>query len=163
MTASPGDLLIITWALGTDTDIGRYFGVVSGVDTTEISRAVGSALELTGQGCDPSGNPNAPDGEFLYIAGSDGAPIGHAMNGGELWRIEYTVTTPVTDAAADIAYRIQPGACRTDFAGVCPGTSATNAVYASLRVDAVPEPGTLLLFVSGLAGFAGFSRKQTAS
>ena len=114
-----------SWALGTDTDIGRYDGVIlgvegiSGVDTAEISRDVGSALELTGQGFDPCCNPNAVDpGEFLYFASSDGAPSGFASNDGELWRIEYTVTNPVTDAAADIAYRIQPGACRTDFGGV---------------------------------------------
>ena len=64
VTANPGDLLRITWALGTDTDIQRYDGLISGmdlgVDTTEISRVVGSALELTGQGFDPGGNPNAP-------------------------------------------------------------------------------------------------------
>ena len=69
VTANPGDLLRITWALGTDTDISRYHGLifgvegVSGVDTTEISRVVGSALDLTGQGFDPCCNPNAP---FLW-------------------------------------------------------------------------------------------------
>jgi hypothetical protein len=48
-----------------------------------------------------------------YIAGwssewkgfLDGAPIGFAGNGGELWRIDYLVTNPVTDAAADISHR----------------------------------------------------------
>ena len=82
VTANPGDYLRITWALGTDSSIGVYrglvFGVegVSGVDTTEISRVVGSALELTGQGFDPFGNPNAPEpgGEVLYNAWSDGLP-----------------------------------------------------------------------------------------
>src|SRR3990172_4621575 len=99
----------ITWALGTDSSIGRYSGVisgvegVSGVDTTEISRVVGSALELTGQGFDPIGNPNFPDGEALYFVSSDGAPAGFAGNDGELWRIDYLVTAPVTDAAADIS------------------------------------------------------------
>jgi len=89
VTANPGDVLRITWALGTDTDIQRYDGIVSGVDTTEITRFVGSALELTGQGFDPIGNPNSPDlGEFGYFAASDGAPEGFAGNDGELWRIE---------------------------------------------------------------------------
>ena len=64
VAADPGDLLIITLALGTDTDIEYFRGLVSGVDTTEISRFVGSALELTGQGFDPAGNPNFPDTEF---------------------------------------------------------------------------------------------------
>jgi hypothetical protein len=164
VTANPGDLLIITWALGTDTDIMRYrglvFGVegVSGVDTTEMTRVGGSALELTGQGFDPGGNPNAPfPGEFAYNAWSDGAPIGFAGNGGELWRIEYVVTNPVTDGAPDISYRFDEFfPCFTDSAGpLCPGTPGS----ASLRIDAVPEPGALLLLASGLVGFAGFGRK----
>jgi len=75
VTANPGDFLRITWALGTDTDIQFYRGLVSGVDPTEFTRDVGSALELTGQGFDPGGNPNAPfPGEFGYNAWSDGAP-----------------------------------------------------------------------------------------
>jgi len=136
VTADPGDMLRITWALGTDTDILRYDGVISGVDTTEISRFVGSALELTGQGFDPCCNPNAPfPGEFGYFVSSDGAPIGHALNDGELWLLEYTVTNPVTDAATDMTYTFAPGACRTFFGGVCPGTSSTDAVSASLSPD----------------------------
>jgi hypothetical protein len=163
VTANPGDLLIITWALGTDTDISRYSGIVSAVDGTEITRDVGSALELTGQGFDPGGNPNFPiPADLLYFVASDGAPTGFASNEGALWRIEYSVMGAVTDASADMTYSIGPGGCFTDTSGVCPGTSATDAVTASLRIDAVPEPATLPLLVSGLAGVAMLGRKARA-
>ena len=65
----------------------------------------GSALELTGQGFDPVGNPNAPVPARSIDAWSDGAPIGFAGNDGELWRIEYLVTNPVTDAVPEMSYR----------------------------------------------------------
>jgi hypothetical protein len=161
VAANPGDFLRITWALGTDTGIDVYRGLVSGVDTTELTRDVGSALELTGQGFDPLGNPNVPfPGEFGYNAWSDGAPIGFAGNGGELWRIEYLVTNPVTDSAADISFRFDDVfQCQAFPGGSCPGTPGS----ASLRVDAVPEPNTLLLLGSSLASLARLRGRRTTS
>ena len=100
---------------------------------------------------------NAPDTEQFYDAWSDGAPIGFAGNDGELWRIDYLVTNPVTDAAADISYRFdEVFQCIIFPAGPCPGTPGS----ASLRVDVVPEPGTLLLLVLGLVGLAGRRTKS---
>lgn len=159
VVANPGDLLVITWALGSDTDIQLYRGLVFAVDTTEITRFGGSALELTGQGFDPGGNPNAPfPAENLYNAWSDGAPIGFAGNGGELWRIEYIVTSPIADAAPDISYRFDDAFQCTAFTGgpLCPGTPGS----ASLNV--VPEPSMLVLLGLGLTGIA-FSRRSRDS
>jgi hypothetical protein len=130
-----------------------YRGPTSGFDAEEISRVGTSALELTGQGFDPSGNPNFPiPGELGYFAWSDGAPIGFAGNGGELWRIEYVVTAPLTDTFVDMTYTMGPGECITflDTSFYCPGTSSTEAVGASLRIDAIPEPSTLLLLSMSL-------------
>jgi hypothetical protein len=158
VTANPGDILRITWALGADSSIGVYRGLVSSVDTAEISRFGPFALELTGQGFDPAGNPNAPfpGGDVFYNAWSDGAPIGFAGNGGELWRIDYIVTNPVTDAGADISFGFdEVFQCSVFPAGACPGTPGT----ASLRIDAVPEPTTLLLLGSGLTAFATTGRR----
>jgi hypothetical protein len=53
IAANPGDLLRITWALGTDTDISIYRGFVGAVDTTEITRDGGLALELTIRSASP--------------------------------------------------------------------------------------------------------------
>ena len=160
VVANPGDMLRITWALGTDTDIDRYRGLISGVDTSEITRDVGSALELTGQGFDPGGNPNAPSiGEFAYDAWSDGAPIGFAGNGGELWRIEYVVTNPVTDAVS--GHHVHDSSAGFSASPSRPALvreRRTEAVSASLRIDAIPEPSTLLLLGLGLASLATVHR-----
>lgn len=159
VTANPGDHLRITWALGTDTSIGRYRGAF-GADTVELTQVFGSALELTGQGFDPGADPNF--GPFPFLVESDGAPIGFAGSDGELWQIDYVATAPATDTATDMTHTIGIGGCLTEFADVCPGTSGTDAVSASLRVDLVPEPSTLLLFGLGLAALAGFGRRLRA-
>ena len=46
VAANSGDYLRITWALGSDSSIRVYRGLVFGVDTAEISRLGGFALEL---------------------------------------------------------------------------------------------------------------------
>jgi hypothetical protein len=68
------------------------------------------------------------------------------------------VTNPVTDGDADISFRFEdPGfQCSVDPAGACPGTPGT----ASLRIDAVPEPSSLLLVGSSFFAFAAFRSKR---
>ena len=144
VTANPGDFLRI--GAGTDTDIERYTGILLG-DPTEITRGVGSALELTGQGFDPCCNPNLLFEDFVA---SDGAPIGFAGNGGELWQIEYTVTTPVTDAVSDMTYTIGSDGCLTFFSGVCPRTPSVR------RCASTPSPSRRRYSSSGWVSRGSF-------
>ena len=92
VTANPGDLLRITWALGTDTDIDRistdwfpeWIPRRSAASAARPSSSPARASTRAATRTRPS------TGEFCYDAWSDGAPIGFAGNGGELWRIEYS-------------------------------------------------------------------------
>ena len=104
-------MLRITWALGTDTDIdviADWF-----LEWTEFPEwiprrspaSVARPSSSPARASTRSATRTPPTLGSSYNAWSDGAPIGFAGNGGELWRIEYLVTNPVTDAAADISYR----------------------------------------------------------
>jgi hypothetical protein len=69
-----------------------------------------------------------------------------------------TVTNPLTDDAADISFKFEESFQCITFTGgpLCPGTPAS----ASLRIDAVPEPSSLLLLGSGLTVLAVARRKR---
>ena len=80
VTANPGDTLRITWALGTDTSIDVYRGLIFGVDgvsevdTTEISRVVGSALELMARDSTRAEIRTFPMGSSATSRGRTGLP-----------------------------------------------------------------------------------------
>ena len=74
----------------------------------------------------------------------------------DLYRVDYLVTAPFTDALRDFT---------VNLTAVGTGnTLNTAAREASVRVDAgaaiLPEPSTLLLLGSGLAALAGLVRRK---
>ena len=105
VAANPGDLLRITWALGTDTDIDIYRGLVSGGGHHRAPprRCLGPRAHRSG--LRPRRQPERARswGVPLYrVVGRGSDRL--AGNGGELWRIDYLVPNPVTDVATDISY-----------------------------------------------------------
>jgi REP element-mobilizing transposase RayT len=114
--ADPG-----TWASGLDpASSGRWFdGWTSptpyappprrspGTDLASASRVATARPDPARRGSGRTKRPDAggaPGVEWRAtgrtLAWSDGAPAGFAESGGELWRIWYTVTNPITDTPA---------------------------------------------------------------
>ena len=129
VTANPGDLLRITWALGTDTEhrtlstdwFPEWIPRKSAASWARPSSSPARASTRAATRTPPI------HGRVRYNAWSDGAPIGFAGNGGELWRIDYIVTNPVTDAATDMTFTFETAFNAARFpAGACPGTSARS-------------------------------------
>jgi len=156
VTASAGNTLRFTVRYDTAVvSYNAYGTTIVTDDPTEIDFKNGSATDLSGKGfASGAGNPNFGLNDTAPAASGGNSAGSGTSTVQDLYRVEFIVTGPVTDALRDFTVNLT--------ATGTGNTVNTAAREASVRVDEaiVPEPSTFLLLGSGLAALAGMTRRR---